>query len=184
MDQLKTHVLGENPNQIILLNTSLEKAHEANISVLKTLTAAGLQGIYLSLVDDYLKLAGIFEAHGINLSDIKFIDGISRLYGNKEFEGGNVTYVSGPLALEQILSAVGNLAQSISGSKFFLILDCLNCLLLYHNVDKITDFVRSINQIIRDSTPGGVLIIYNKDKTLQTLSDRLADVTKIIEIRG
>lgn len=168
--------------QIVILNLSIEAAQKINIEVIKNMLAKGLTGIYITLIHSCYQICEDFTKNNIDISKLFFIDGISRLYGNKEVPTKNVAYVPGPLALEKIVEETNKQLSFEPTNKSFVIVDCLTGLLLYNSTEKITDFLEKLQKTIKLHKVVGFIILYNKGNPPEDLIKYFDETAKVINI--
>lgn len=160
------------------MNVPVESAVQSNAEMIRALQSLEFKGIYIAISKDYQDISRAFQYSGININDLFFIDGISRMYGVGELNLPNIVYVEGPLSLDEVLKDVAKAIAGVKGEKKFLFLDSLTTILLYNSLDKTLEFAKSLIGLLNKSKTIGIIEIVSmgaaNEKFVQELS-KLSD---------
>jgi len=128
-----------------------------NIEAIKTLQTMDAGGIYLTLSQSCSQLLPRLQKAGVDTGKILFIDGISRMQGAKELEEPNVTYVAGPLAIDEMTNNIHTLAPKITGDRKYLFLDSITTVMLYNSLETTLKFSQFIQDITKQMQLVGIV---------------------------
>lgn len=168
------------PGEIFVLQTPVENSIHANITAVKTLQSAGYSGVYITFFKDYLELAKLMKDGGVDVSQLAFVDGVTKLYGLSQALEKNIEYIDGPLSLDVTLDTVTKMLAFTPGDKKFIFLDSLTVVLLYNSLSRTEEFVRSLSELIKKANYAGVFSLASRGipnealvNELKQTSDRL-----------
>jgi len=130
---------------VVLIESPSELANEFSLESIDYLVdKQDYVGIVLTASKPYLTLKKQFEAKGINVDNIVFIDCISKSQSSEVEQAGNVIYIDAVYNLTNISLAFKKVIERVEGKKF-LYIDSLSAMLI-HNTPEI--FVRFIHGLI------------------------------------
>lgn len=177
---LKEKIIKKEPHKFTLLSIPLEKAPKTSVDIINSFINLGYSGIVVTLIKDYREIVNLFFQNKIEISKLYFIDGISRLYGISEADDKNVSYVSGPLSLDEISKVISEQLKSIVNEKKFIYIDSVTSILLYNSIERTNQFILGINKIINTTCPV-VGSLYDEGNIKQTLSSGLDDNVNMLD---
>ncbi len=177
--ELSQHLTEAATGSLIVLKGTLENATSENILSVKTMQDLGYMGIYITLTKDYGEIAATMAREGVQVGSIKFIDGIAHMYGIGESQTSGVTYVSGPLALDQIFD---ELKKHLEGdpSKKFVFLDSLTVILLYNALDLTKTFIKKIHALLRKHGATGIVSLVSQSSANTELIHEIQSLGGVI----
>lgn len=172
-------------NKVTLIDLPMPYQMDIIIQTLKLLTTEqAREGIYISTLKVYDELIRVLEEAYVDLSRVHIVDAISRMYGLEPAENKRCVFVSSPVNIQSINSAVvGQLAQ-LKGTPFVL-LDSLTTILLYNSVQRIVDFTKKMAQHIKGPDTNGLLLMVStaqgaaNQKLVSELSSVIDDIIRI-----
>ena len=89
-------------------------------------------GVYISASRGAVEIIQAFEAIGVDVSHIQFVDLVSSgILGGTDIPYNNVHFVDSPIMLESVLLRTLYILQASSNERNFVFLDSVNACLLY-----------------------------------------------------
>lgn len=146
--QIETLLTSSLPNRTLIIQVPMENTLETNAHLIKFLQEKDYHGVYVTLVKNYSVVAKKFLDHAINPEKITFIDGVSKLYCFSEVRAKNVVYITGPLALLELIDQIKAAISRIKTKKIYVMIDSLTILMLYNSIEQLVGFVQALNKII------------------------------------
>jgi KaiC/GvpD/RAD55 family RecA-like ATPase len=143
---------------VTVLQVPIEKTTEINVEALKTLQELGYEGIYVTLSRDYVELSKMFREKGIDMGRLAFVDGVSQMYGIGAVDDPNVKYISGPISLDGIVTAVTDIIPAMKSQKRFVFLDSITTVLLYNSLDRTLKFSEFLTVSLKRLEVAGIMV--------------------------
>ncbi len=144
-------------NQTILGVMESEKYNEAIITVPKILASKGTI-CYVTLNKTSSSLIEIFKKNKINLSNIVFIDAISKSFKKSPNKSDQVYFVSSPGAFTEISLVLSKFLKH----KFdYVIFDSVTNLMTYHNKTIINKFLKTLVSNIKKTKSKSLFFTLN-----------------------
>jgi KaiC/GvpD/RAD55 family RecA-like ATPase len=166
-----------------LLQIPVEKSMEVNIEAIKILQELGYEGVYVTLSKDYMDLSKIFRKKGIDMGRLAFVDGVSQMYGIGAVDSPNVHYVSGPISLDGIVTAITDIIPVMKSKKRFVFLDSITTVLLYNSLERTIKFSEFLTRSLKRLEVAGVMVSVSKgfanDNLLKELTKMSNEVIKL-----
>jgi len=161
---------------ITLLQVPIENAASVNLEAIKTLQSLDYQGIYITLSKDYPELTRLLKEKGVNLDSLVFIDGISQMYAVEKVNSPQVSYVAGPVSVDEISKQVTQIAPTLKGNKKFVFLDSITTVLLYNSLERTLKFTEFLTQSLKMLQVVGIVVSVSKGFANEQL---IKELTKI-----
>ncbi len=167
--------------QIIVLVMPEDNYLGRMVSVVKDLASIDGKICYVSLNRPYNSLKSNFEAAGIDLSNIKFIDAITKTAQLPE-ECPECAFVSSPGALTELSVAISNAMEADSYS--YILFDSLSTLLVYESDTTIAKFVHFLMAKVRVVGCNAIFTCLRQDsesiliKDINMFADKVVDLDK------
>jgi len=162
---------------VALMQVPIEDSQRVNIEAIKTLQKLGYEGVYITLVKDYMDLSKTLREEGVDMGKLAFIDGISQMYGIKQVEAPNVAYVGGPLSIDAISTEVQKITQSMKGEKKFVFLDSITTVLLYNSLERTLHFSQFLTESLKKTKVAGIMVSVAKGFANENLIKELTKVS-------
>lgn len=148
-------------NKVTVVDLPLQYQLDTIIQLLKILTTQQ-EGVYISTLKVYSELVKILEDSGVDTTKLHFVDVITKMYGLEPAETGQCVFVSSPVNIQSINSAVVSQLAGLNGTPF-VILDSLTTILLYNSVPRIVEFTKKMAEYIRRDV-NGLLVMMSTAK--------------------
>lgn len=154
-----------------------------NIELIRIFCKEHVQGIYVTLNRSFLFLNELFNSEGIDISDLKFIDAITKITGREEIKKGEVVYVESPNNLVELSVAIDEAIKSIKGTPAFLIFDSVSTLLIYNDMGSCEKFIHLIIGKLQESKLKGIFLMVKSDEmsgiinTLSQFCDKTLEIS-------
>ncbi|RJU90822.1 MAG: hypothetical protein DWC07_02470 [Candidatus Poseidoniales archaeon] len=140
-------------------------------------------GVYISASRGAVEIIQAYEAIGIDVSNIHFLDLVSSgVMGGTDVNYPNITFVDSPIMLESILLRTLYTLRTVSTPRNFVILDSINALSIYNDERMLAEYlhtfintfrqreVLSVLLTVPDQTPP--LVLANLDTYCTDIVDR------------
>jgi KaiC/GvpD/RAD55 family RecA-like ATPase len=178
--QKEVEGLVDNPIATFLVPNKLYA--QTNIAILKALVnVTKLPGIYVTVNKPYATLVNSFKKNGVDVSNLFFIDLVTKLTEERPRSVDNCLFMEGPESLTDLSIALGEAVNSIPGDKF-IFLDTLSTLLIYNKAKTVTKFAHFLTSKIRGWGIKGIIISLSKE-TKSELQAELAQFSdKIVDL--
>lgn len=140
-------------------------------------------GVYISASRGAVEIIQAYEAIGVDVSNIQFLDLVSSgVLGGTDVPYSNVTFIDSPIMLESILLRTLYTLRTVNTARNFVILDSLNALSIYNDDRMLAEYlhtfintfrqreVLSVLLTVPDQTPP--LVLANLDTYCTDIVDR------------
>jgi hypothetical protein len=123
----------------VLVETSAQRLNEDLVSAVRSLSAGGVSGVYVSINRPYKTVRGVFSESGVDANSISFIDCITQ----PEDVGEGVVFVSDLSDLSSLSIATARMMENMPEGGFILV-DAIHTLWIYHTPEFIARFVQGL----------------------------------------
>ena len=140
-------------------------------------------GVYISASRGAVEIIQAFEAVGVDVSHIQFIDLVSSgILGGTDVSYSNVHFVDSPIMLESILLRTLYVLRTMDSQRNFVFLDSVNALAIYNDDRMLAEYLHTFINTFRqrevltvilnvpDQTPP--LVLSNLDTYCTDIVDR------------
>ncbi|MDP6199647.1 MAG: hypothetical protein QF531_02655 [Candidatus Poseidonia sp.] len=140
-------------------------------------------GVYISASRGAVEIIQAFEAIGVDVSNIHFLDLVSSgVLGGTDVPYSNITFIDSPIMLESILLRTLYTLRTVNNQRNFVILDSVNALAIYNDDRMLAEYLHTFINTFRqrevlsvilnvpDQTPP--LVLANLDTYCTDLIDR------------
>jgi KaiC/GvpD/RAD55 family RecA-like ATPase len=180
---LQDHFSRLNHGWVALMQVPMEKAMDVNVESIKVLQGLGYEGVYITLSKDYVELTKIFREKGVNMGKLAFVDGVSQMYGIGAVDSHNVKYISGPISLDGIVTAITDIIPVIKSEKKFVFLDSITTVLLYNSLERTLKFSEFLTNSLKRLQVAGVVTSVSRgfanDNLIKELTKMSDEVIKL-----
>ena len=125
------------------------------------------KGIYITLNTPYKQLLVDLKSHGIDISRLYFIDGISKT-GGKIINSDNCTFLEGPQSLTELSIAITTACNTKSFD--FLFFDSLSTITMYNDLKTSEKFSQYIINKLRNLDINAIIISLNEKGSLEVIN--------------
>ena len=140
-------------------------------------------GVYISASRGAVEIIQAFEAIGVDVSGIHFLDLVSSgVLGGTDVPYANITFVESPIMLESIMLRTLYTLRTVNNQRNFVFLDSVNALAIYNDDRMLAEYLHTFINTFRqrevlsvilnvpDQTPP--LVLANLDTYCTDLVDR------------
>lgn len=140
-------------------------------------------GVYISASRGAVEIIQAFEAIGVDVSNIHFLDLVSSgVLGGTDVPYSNITFIDSPIMLESILLRTLYTLRTVDNQRNFVFLDSVNALAIYNDDRMLAEYLHTFINTFRqrevlsvilnvpDQTPP--LVLANLDTYCTDLVDR------------
>ena len=140
-------------------------------------------GVYISASRGAVEIIQAFEAIGVDVSGIHFLDLVSSgVLGGTDVPYANITFVDSPIMLESIMLRTLYTLRTVNNQRNFVFLDSVNALAIYNDDRMLAEYLHTFINTFRqrevlsvilnvpDQTPP--LVLANLDTYCTDLVDR------------
>ena len=140
-------------------------------------------GVYISASRGAVEIIQAFEAIGVDVSGIHFLDLVSSgVLGGTDVPYSNITFVDSPIMLESIMLRTLYTLRTVNNQRNFVFLDSVNALAIYNDDRMLAEYLHTFINTFRqrevlsvilnvpDQTPP--LVLANLDTYCTDLIDR------------
>ena len=140
-------------------------------------------GVYISASRGAVEIIQAFEAIGVDVSNIHFLDLVSSgVLGGTDVPYSNITFIDSPIMLESILLRTLYTLRTVDNQRNFVFLDSVNALAIYTDDRMLAEYLHTFINTFRqrevlsvilnvpDQTPP--LVLANLDTYCTDLVDR------------
>ena len=160
---------------ISLLRVPAEKSVDVAVEALTIMiNESGYECVYITLGKPFGELNKFFRSKGIDIGKLYFIDAISQMYGAPRESTKKCTYVSGPIDIDSITSALNDLLLSLSSAKKCVFLDSVTTVLLYNSLPRTVRFSKFLTRSVRDMGVDAVMVSVARGATTERLIKELS----------
>ena len=140
-------------------------------------------GVYISASRGAVEIIQAFDAIGVDVSNIHFLDLVSSgVLGGTDVPYNNITFIDSPIMLESILLRTLYTLRTVNNQRNFVFLDSVNALAIYNDDRMLAEYLHTFINTFRqrevlsvilnvpDQTPP--LVLANLDTYCTDLIDR------------
>ena len=140
-------------------------------------------GVYISASRGAVEIIQAFEAIGVDVSGIHFLDLVSSgVLGGTDVPYSNITFIDSPIMLESIMLRTLYTLRTVNNQRNFVFLDSVNALAIYNDDRMLAEYLHTFINTFRqrevlsvilnvpDQTPP--LVLANLDTYCTDLVDR------------
>ena len=164
-------------NQTILLIMSSDNYNKSSIDVTKPLTDGSV--CYVTLNKTYSAIKENLEKSKINLTNIVFIDAISKSIQQKAKQTENCYFISSPGALTEMSLTI---SKFIKHDFNYIIFDSLSNLMIYEKKAPVAKFVSSLVNKIKGSKTKAVFFAVSVKEQDALIKETSMFVDKVINL--
>jgi len=107
-------------------------------------------GVYICATRGAVEIIEAFEAIGIDVSEIQFIDLVSSgVLGGTEIEYPNVSFVDSPIMLESVLLRTLYILRISNNERNFVFIDSVNALAIYNEERMLAEYLHILINTFR-----------------------------------
>ena len=107
-------------------------------------------GVYIYATRGAVEIIEAFEAIGIDVSEIQFIDLVSSgILGGTEMEYPNVSFVDSPIMLESVLLRTLYILRISTNERNFVFIDSVNALAIYNEERMLAEYLHTFINTFR-----------------------------------
>ena len=152
-------------------------------TMLPLLQSFEMSGVYISASRGAAEIIEAFEAIGVDVSHIQFLDLVSSgILGGTNVPYSNVHFVDSPIMLESVLLRTLYILKTMDSERNFVLLDSVNSLAIYNEDRMLAEYLHTFINTFRqqevlsvilnvpDQTPP--LVLSNLDLYCTDLIDR------------
>lgn len=116
-------------------------------------------GVYICASRGAVEIIEAFEAIGIDVSEIQFIDLVSSgILGGTEIEYSNVSFVDSPIMLESVLLHTLYILRVSTSEKNFVFIDSVNALAIYNEERMLAEYLHTFINTFRQREVLSILL--------------------------
>ena len=126
--------------------------------------AAEKRGIYVTLNKSFQYLSEVLKIEGIDVSNIQFVDGITRGTGREELKAENCMYTESPNDLVALSMVLEEAYKKVEEQPAFLIFDSVSTLLIYNTDAAVERFIHSMIGKLREWKMKGIILMVKSEE--------------------
>lgn len=169
--------------EIYLVMSTAERIRDQNIELIKNLMAQDHYLIVITTNQPYDVLKRSYEAKGIPLDRIFFIDTVTKYaLGYQHDPVPNCKFVNNPGDLTNIGIAVTTTLSRFKDQKVSLLFDSVNAMLIYISSQNITKFIHFVTTKLRLMNFTGIFIAVEKGLDPEVFTQLVTFVDRVIDI--
>jgi hypothetical protein len=170
---------------IILALTSAERYRENSISLLREILGQNCRVIFIAIHQPSSSLREYYTRAGIDVTDIFFIDAITKYaIGSVPEPGQNVFYVGNPGDHTALGIAITDSFKNAGDKPPVIYLDSINAMLIYSTSVNLSRFIHFVTSKLRLRNVAGVLVAVEKGLDPLLMSQLTAFSDAVIDIPG
>jgi len=109
-----------------------------------------MTGVYICATRGAVEVIEAFEAIGVDVSQIQFVDLVSAgILGGTDVPYTNVTFVDSPIMLESVLLRTLYILRISSSARNFVLLDSVNALAIYNEERMLAEYLHTFINTFR-----------------------------------
>ena len=107
-------------------------------------------GVYICATRGAVEIIEIFEAIGVDVSNIQFVDLVSSgILGGTEVPYSNITFIDSPIMLESVLLRTLYILRISNNERNFVIIDSVNALAIYNEERMLAEYLHTFINTFR-----------------------------------
>lgn len=178
-DKGKLFKLKKLKDYVALAVLDADKYHKTNRQIIHELIKEDIPGVYVTLNKPYGTIKRDFAKDNIDLTNVIFIDAVTKTAGGKLEKKKDCLYIGSPENLSDISIAMDQAIMAIPKKEKFLFFDSLSTLLLYNNIDVVAKFIHFLSGKMRVWQVKGIIISLRRDKDKE-LIESLSEICDVI----
>ena len=109
-----------------------------------------MTGVYICATRGAVEVIEAFEAIGVDVSQIQFVDLVSAgILGGTDVPYSNITFVDSPIMLESVLLRTLYILRISSSARNFVLLDSVNALAIYNEERMLAEYLHTFINTFR-----------------------------------
>ncbi len=153
----KTMDEGGKDYNCLLLIGNIKEYSQINLGLLKYFSEKKTPGIYVTLNRPVKDIIAASAKQKIDVSEVSFIDSITRLNGEQEENMKNVKYLDSPRELIELITAIESEMAKMK-TAFFIIFDSVSTMTVYNEQHAVEKFVHELSSKIKSSDCSGIIV--------------------------
>ena len=163
---LEQTIQSDRQGVIIMMELPTNAYFEVSSSTIKLLTNNGFQGVYISFQRPFKNVSSLFEADGIDVDKLLFIDAATALSGEQQHEDMQCMHVSQALDIDELVKAIYTSLPKLKSQKKFIFIDSLTTIALYKPLSETMRFSEFLMGTVSKKNEENVMLIFNVAKDL------------------
>jgi KaiC/GvpD/RAD55 family RecA-like ATPase len=181
-------VIQENKQGIvIMMELPADTYFEANSNTIKLLINRGFEGIYISFQRPFKNISSFFEADGIDIDKLFFIDAAAALSGEHQHEDMHCVHISQKIDIDELVKAICISLPKLKSKKRFVFIDSLTTITLYKPLSETIRFSEFLVRTVRKDEAENITLIFNVAKDLaqkRFIRDVAFRVDQVISVKN
>lgn len=159
-----SQVANELGEKFVLLLVETKGGHaNLRVELLRYFNDIKCGGVYVTLNTPLENLIETLKKNEVDLSEVLFIDGITKITDATELSGKNYKYIESPRDLVELGFLIDKEMDKPNHEKKFIIIDSVSTLMIYNSQQAIKQFVHSITGKMKAWKIRGILIANNDE---------------------
>jgi KaiC/GvpD/RAD55 family RecA-like ATPase len=170
-------------DKIYLCLSSAERLKESSSSIIRSLLGKGYVVIVVTTNQPYSILKKAYEKDGIDLSQVRFIDAITR-YAIGEVPTGvpGTRFTSSPSDLTQLGIAIDDSLKDLRGRKAAILLDSVSTMLIYLPSANLSKFIHFVSSKLKILDMAGIFLAVEDGLDPTLLSQLTTFVDQVVNM--
>ena len=109
-----------------------------------------MSGVYICATRGAVEIIEAFEAIGVDVSNIEFVDLVSSgILGGTDVDRPNITFIDSPIMLESVLLRTFYILRISSSERNFVLIDSVNALAIYNEERMLAEYLHTFINTFR-----------------------------------
>ncbi|MDK2974137.1 MAG: hypothetical protein PWP08_508 [Methanofollis sp.] len=161
---------------------------EANVAIVRDIIASGNAAAVITTNQPYMILRKLYGEEGIDLSNVYFVDAITKYaVGKVPDDAVNTLFVNRPDNLTDMGIAITRTLKNAEGRSVSLLFDSVSTMLIYLSSVNISKFIHFVSSRLKILDVSGIFLSVEKGldplllSQLTTFVDEVVDLDEIAE---
>jgi len=174
---------GTDDKKLYLLLSSAQTMKQANLSIVREITASGNAAIVITTNQPYLILKKLYGREGIDLSKVHFVDAITRYaIGKVPEDAANAIFVNSPENLTDMGIAITQTLKEMEGQNIFVVFDSVSTMLIYLSSVNISKFIHFVSSRLKILDVSGIFLAVEKGLDPLLLTQLTTFVDEVVDL--
>jgi len=174
--------------KLYLLLSSAQAMKQANVTIVRDITALGNAVIVITTNQPYLILRKLYGREGVDISNVHFVDAITKYaIGKVPADATNALFVNSPEDLTDMGIAITQTLKEMEGQNVFVVFDSVSTMLIYLSSVNISKFIHFVSSRLKILDVSGIFLAVEKGldplllTQLTTFVDEVVDLDEVVE---
>ena len=179
---LKDMLMNLPENSVICLVVKSDNYEATNQTIINKLLETKKFGCLINVNKPYRYLLDSFNSKKMDISNLFFIDCITKIAGGKTEDVDNCVFIDSPQDLISLSIVIHEVINHVHDQKQFILIDSLSTLSLHNNTDRVLKFIHYLTGKMRLWSISGIFICLHEETDKKLIAELAQFCDSIIHV--